>query len=490
MPDELGFHEQPCWFSAGEGQLARCGWLVVPENRHRSGTRLISLPVVIFRASDQDTLTSPLVFIDGGPGYRAGLNYRREIDFWWSWIENIPKHYEVIVLGLRGTGLQKPDIHCPRLEDPRVWASNVTWPPSAHSPLAKLIAAAIDCRDRLIDKRVDLSAYNSRETATDIEELRKALGISTWTLYGVSYGSRIALTVLRHYGNGVNSIVLDSVFPPDASATLDQARFLRRSLEFLFSECRSSATCSRRFPDIEQRFEALREKLSQEPIRLRLSHQGFWPDMDVSIDDRAFLELIRSLLYLAFEIELLPHVIERTLTGDFGLLQTLANTVYMSGDPEGSSLALMLSYLCHEKEVFDTSKATAQAIDDSGNFRRLIQEDRVRLLCPYWPAGKAEAIENTPVESDIPALLLTGAYDPVTPPELAWQAAEGLTRSHVIEFRNASHGILGFHPCAAKMVAAFLAEPSERPDPSCPDETALMDYAARWKWPEKGTDPR
>ena len=72
-------------------------------------------------------------------------------------------------------------------------------------------AATVACHDRLVDDGVALDSYNTAENAADIADLRVAMGIEEWDLYGVSYGTALALTVLRDHPEGVRSVVLDSV---------------------------------------------------------------------------------------------------------------------------------------------------------------------------------------------------------------------------------------------------------------------------------------
>ena len=113
IPEELGFHERSCRSHGRAERQVHCGWMVVPENRGRADSRSIALPVAIFRANVKAGAGEPLVFINGGPGYRVGIGHRDEIDSWWDWVDHIPAHRNVIIVGLRGTGLEAPDFNCP-----------------------------------------------------------------------------------------------------------------------------------------------------------------------------------------------------------------------------------------------------------------------------------------------------------------------------------------------------------------------------------------
>jgi pimeloyl-ACP methyl ester carboxylesterase len=82
------------------------------------------------------------------------------------------------------------------------------------------VEAMLRCRDRLIQEGIDLSAYNSAASAADVNDLRIALGYDQVNLYGVSYGSRLALTVMRDYPGILRSVILDSTYPPEAISIL------------------------------------------------------------------------------------------------------------------------------------------------------------------------------------------------------------------------------------------------------------------------------
>ncbi len=332
VPEDLGFHEQACWFPTEAERRLRCGWMVVPESRRRPESRAIALPVVIFRAQGAAAAAAPLVFVAGGPGYRVGIGKGAEIDSWWYWVDTIPAHRDVIVVGLRGTGREAPDFNCPNLVDPRVWAGASEQPGSQTRSWHSTTEIVTDCRDRLLSEGIDLTAYNSRETAADLEDLRLALGLETWSLFGVSYGTRIALTVMRHYPDGLEAVILDSVFPPQAPPTLDYPRFYQASLNRLFGDCRRVAFCWRNFPDLDLRFEELRLRLAEQPEEISIGPSEFWPKLYLRLDDRALLEIVYNTLYWWDLTDLLPMAIDRAWIGDFMPIEMLAAETYLRDD--------------------------------------------------------------------------------------------------------------------------------------------------------------
>jgi hypothetical protein len=88
-------------------------------------------------------------------------------------------------------------------------------------------------------------------------------------------------------------------------------------------------------------------------------------------------------------------------------------------------------------------------------------------ICGAWDLPAAPPLVGEPVESDVPTLILAGAYDPITPPDWSQAVAENLSTSHYFEFPSAGHSVTTDNPCAESIVAAFLNDPANEPDPGC-----------------------
>ena len=484
IPEIAGYHERPCWFSGSEARKARCGWLVVPENRSRADSRTISLPVVIFPARSEGAKADPILYISGGPGSRARIGERWEIGAWLKRLERIPPQHDFILLGLRGTGRDEPDLSCPKLTDPRIWGGAGANPGPIEEQEETFIEETVKCREKLLSEGFDLAAYNSRETAADITELRQALAIESWHLFGVSYGTRIALTLLRHQPQGVRSVILDSAFPPEALYSANQARDLQAVLRRLFDDCANGDFCRENYPDLEAKFEGLLDRFEKEPVELSVGGGSFWPPMLLTVNDEIFLNIVFGALYWWSNTEALPRTISEASAGDFASLKKLATYYVHRASPTSTSRGVRFSFVCHEEEVFETAEQRANGIRGTGRLAVLVKHDWTQRICEEWPSGEADPVENQPVASDVPALFLAGSYDPITPPGLARQAAEHLPQSHVVEFANAGHGVIFSHPCASEVLRTFIADPAKEPEPPCLQEVGPPDFS------EPRDDPR
>src|SRR5690606_12963773 len=140
---------------------------------------------------------------------------------------------DLIVFDQRGMGLSQPSLDCPEVAAAVYTLLGQVQPPEVRREAAE--AAHTTCYQRLTGAGIHLTQYNSAETAADINDLRLALGYDQVNLYGVSYGSRLALTAMRDYPHAVRSATLDSTVPleVDMFATLHTHR--ARAFSLLFS---------------------------------------------------------------------------------------------------------------------------------------------------------------------------------------------------------------------------------------------------------------
>ena len=211
------------------GSEFSCGFLSVPENRANPGGRKIKLAVARARAQSPDPRADPLVYLTGGPGgtavasavplTRLGLNRDRD----------------VIFVDQRGTLHSDPLLSCPEID--HFMDDSAGMSVQAHSTAGKDLDAVRACRTRLASDGYDLSAYNTTENAADISDLRTALKIDQWNVYGVSYGSDLALHLLRDHPEGIRSVVLDSLFPPQTNAVTQWWPSAAEGFRALFDAC-------------------------------------------------------------------------------------------------------------------------------------------------------------------------------------------------------------------------------------------------------------
>jgi pimeloyl-ACP methyl ester carboxylesterase len=264
------FARADCWFRHPEKYEVVCGYLAVPENRVLPSGRTIRLPVVIIPTTSVVPFADPVLFIGGGPGTPVGLD-EEGMKAWWirldhSW--SLQRH-DLILFEQRGVGRAEPNLDCPEFQAVNI---GILRTGADESKVRSLLEdAAIACRDRLLGEGHDLAGYTTAASAADIADLRTSLGIEQWTLFGISYGTRLALTVMRDYPEGIRSVILDSIYPPQVYGFQEGPLLVPRALKRLFARCAADEICSQDFPDIERRFRNLVARLDASLILLRAS---------------------------------------------------------------------------------------------------------------------------------------------------------------------------------------------------------------------------
>ena len=211
------FEQAPCEFrdvAAGwpGANGVECGWLHVEETRGGSDGRTLKLWVAIARGNGADVAQDPLLYIHGGPGIAT-------VDSRFPAIADHPTwplfraSRDIIFFDQRGTGRSEPEF-CAEL-NAAMDAIAIEDPP-AQEALQRKVAAFAACRRSLLEQGVNFAAYNSKATADDAEDLRRALGYPAWNVYGVSYGTWPALEIVRTHPDSVRSVILDSPYPPNS----------------------------------------------------------------------------------------------------------------------------------------------------------------------------------------------------------------------------------------------------------------------------------
>lgn len=457
--DEMGtFTEDECPFETTADEGIRCGYLEVQEDRTDEESAMIALAVAIIPSLSDNPQADPILYLSGGPGDSALADPD-------SWLESsLRDEREIILLDQRGTGFSEPNLNCVELERQEEDQSTAE--------------AAEACQKRLEEDGINLAAYNSAASAADVHELRLALGYEEWNLLGISYGTRLALTVMRDFPTGIRSVVLDSVYPPNVDAYTDQPLTNANAIQALLRGCAADSACNEAFPNIEERFYELVAELNESPVEL---------EEDIFSGDN-LIDLMVSKLYDTQSIPKLPYAIDEGYYGNFEPLFDLeageeGEAEYQRESPhqdEGDeeeedftdSEGQFYSVECHEEVPFgDIDQAEEQVADYPPELTDKLMADLEDLyaVCDIWQAGEAPQRESEAVVSDIPTLLLAGEYDPVTPPTWARLAAERLSSHYLFEIPAGGHSLTDAGDCPLGIIQAFLARPNQAPDGSCVD---------------------
>ena len=472
---EPRFEEARCEFSLVANATPRCGWLVVPEDRQNPDNgREVRIHVAMFDSYNADAPEDPIIYLDGGPGGTTldPLQFTFT-QFWEPFLAN----RDLILFDQRGVGYSEPSLDCP---EEREWSFSVLDQDlDAEEERRQELAVLQQCRERLVADGVDLSQYNSVENAADVADLRTALGLDEVNLLGISYGTRLAATVMRDHPEGLRSVVLDSTYTLDVDLTSSGPVNLARAMGELWEGCQIDVDCAARYPNLEDRFLALVDRYNEQPVEAEVRdflNGGTW---DVLFDGDWLLGTLFQGLYSEQVIPLIPQLVEELEAGDTSTLTLLTSNTLANA--EFLSFGMHLSVQCHEEVPFTSEADIAaglegfdelnEAFDGASNLGDFMLE-----ACAMWQAGTADPTANEPVQSDITTLVLAGEYDPITPPEWGRIAATTLPNSTFIEFPGLGHGTSLAEGCPRDITLAFFDDPTATVDTSCVAEMDPIDF--------------
>lgn len=426
----------PCDLSARHGRQevdAQCGTLAVPLNPHEPGGETIELFVAVVEALAEQPAPDPLAVIAGGPGEAATRFYvTTEQAF-----SRIVRNRDIVLVDQRGTG-RSAALRCDASQDdPFLTAGGV----------AGMVEASVECLEGLDH---DPRFFTTSVAVRDLEAVRQALGYERMNLYGVSYGTRVAQHYLRRFPDRVRRLVLDGVVPPDVALGPDVALASQAALDALFDRCESDAACRAAFPELEQQFLTVLERLTTAPVEVALDHPRTGDPVDVLVDHWMLVGVVRLLVYHPATASLLPVLIDAIHGGDYRSLVTQAFVV--TEGIEDLAVGLNNAVVCTEDVPFtgDVNLA-AQASTYMGTaFMEIVVG-----ICEHWPRGLMDEDLREPLISDRPILLLSGELDPITPPRYAQRASVGLSNAIRVVGRGQGHGMLMVR-CAQRLMAEFL----------------------------------
>lgn len=373
----------------------------------------------------------PLFFLAGGPG-DAAIDV--VVRLFSSVFSTFLDQRTLIVIDQRGTGRSEPSLNCPERD----------------------LAA---CRARLVRQGINLSSYTTTENAADINDVRLALGYQRVELLGGSYGTLLAQAVMRDFPGTVSSAILDSPAPLQVLVQLELIRHFEPALQVLFDACQSDAACNRDYPNLRETFYELVEQLNTAPIEVRVAGGANGPAREFTLTGGQFAFVIWQSLYHSEAIPHLPRIISDTATGNN---ERLARLIEKLRPPDVRSEGMQQSVECAEMAPFmkpDQLQEAARIISPALRAAAMNQFGDIFERCKIWDVLPANARVKEPLRTGTPVLLLSGAFDPATPPSSARRTARTLTQHDLFIFPDSGHGVFRTSACARAVIAAFLADP-------------------------------
>jgi pimeloyl-ACP methyl ester carboxylesterase len=442
------FYRHTCAEQLNAPKGTRCGIVVVPENRTHSDGKTIGLNVMVLVATGGPRQNDAIFEIAGGPGQpTADAN---GLDF--STIAGTAHaSRDIVLVDQRGTGGSRP-LQCdlyPGSGPARYFAPE--WPTDIYEK----------CGERL-GSIADLSQYSTDNAADDLDDVRVALGYDRVDLLGGSYGTSVALVYMRRHAAHVRSAVLDAVVALDERIPLPYAKAAQHSLDALFDDCAADAVCHGAVPNIRSEFASVLAQLAKGPVNAQVTDPQTAAKTAVQIDLPMWVSAVRDGLYDTGGASGLLKMIHAAARGDFGSSADFIANVRGGLSQLYSGMAMSIA--CPE----DVDNIDPESIAGAtrGSF---FSDYRVRqeiAACEVWPHRDVDPSFFALVRSNAPVLMLTGALDPATPPDVAARAQRYLPHAVNVIFPHQGHA--SNTPCGQKLVSAFITAADARGlDTSC-----------------------
>lgn len=465
-----------------------CGTLSVPENYKQDNGNRVKLPFIIVTPTNSSDTKYPLL-VAGGGGPGAGLyELSSELETfsdlnWIYWgFSTLHAGRPLIFIDNRGVGSAQPKLDCPEVED-YFWTSMTDINGRKEGMLKGYASAYKACKSRLTASGIDLSQYNLVTAAQDIEALRTQLDFEKLNIYGVSYGSRVALMYERLYPEQTRTLILDGVFPLFIKSHELANELVNDTFERLFGLCLENSKCHNQLQgDIKKEFLAYLRKLEKNPLTVSVTYKPDASVHQVLVDPTVLMNTLYFASYDQHVLSRIPIILRSIVNGGTDYLSELlrdyniAQMTYHSLD-EGA----YASYTCADDIGYSDIE---KEIKESANNELLQFANRDYLkiessMCDVWAVPKLHQSIKEKQTIQSPMLLLSGFFDPVTPPSWAKELSFLAETSWSKTWHGLSHGIYWAGTCADEVARYFLDDPKANPFEyaSCPeaDEPLMLD---------------
>lgn len=422
-----------------QSQKALCGTREVFEDRAKRTGRKIPIKIVVYPATGSDKEPDPFLYIPGGPGSSAtedAAYVAREF-------AKIRERRDLVFIDQRGTGGSNL-LFCDFFDPKNIQSYLGHWNPPEQVKA---------CRAEL-EKKADLRLYTTSVAVDDLDEVRAALGYEKINLFGGSYGTRFVQEYIRRHGKNVRSVVMQGVsltsqhmpgtFPADN----------QRALDGVLDECLKDEACRKAFPDIKLSAKKVLDQLVNGPVNAEVEIDGKKSTVTLSRDLAA--EAIRYMLYQTRFASRIPWVLDNAAKGNYTPLAEAA-VFFRKVIVATGATGMYLSVTCAEDLPFTKYAESVKA--GAGTFLGNYRLEQQREACSFWPRGDIPKDYAKPVKSDVPTLILTGQWDPVTPPSAGDAAAKHLPNSLHMVLPSGGHGFAGLTgtECINDLTTAFVA---------------------------------
>ncbi|HEV8484593.1 MAG TPA: alpha/beta fold hydrolase [Blastocatellia bacterium] len=398
---------------------AELGRLVVKENRRHPNSRLIELAFTRLKSTAPNP-GAPVVYLDGGPGSSA-IGIARYPEYMRAFMK-LREVGDVILLDQRGVGLSRPNLT--RISAEPLPLDFFAREADALNIIKERSREAVEYFRR---QGVDLPAYNSIESANDIDDLRKALGVAKINLVGFSYGTHLALAAIRYHGDHLNRVALMGTEGPNHTQKLPSTS--QKAIETLSKLIAQDPTVGAKVPDMAGLLKRILDRLEKEPATVRITDRRTNKPVDVKVGKFGVQIILMIDLGDTSDLPIFPALLYTIDRGDYSILARFVERRY---NQIGAGVPVMM-------EVMDSSSGATR--DRIAQIKREARNALLGNVMNFLDVGDVFGNPDlgdeyrSPIHTSVPTLFFSGTLDSSCPP---FQADE--VRKY---FRNSVHIIVG-----------------------------------------------
>lgn len=466
----------------------KCGFITVPENREVPDSRMIRIAFAqilaegrLEDADDEDgsadnedeivVREDPVAYLTGGPGVGISVYVERFLD------HEMTETRDLYILNQRGIGASEE--LCPFYSQTRrELVLSTTTEESEREDTQRML----DCFEAATARGIDLRGYNTVENARDVRALRRALGLETWNVWGISYGSHLGQMLVNVDPDGIRALVLDAIVPNDLGDLMRLHRWIDRDFGLIFEECerQQARICN----DLETRMSAVFDRLMDTPLAIPAMDEEVFPSGSMVLPPAIVAFAPFQMMYEQDEHPAIPAVMTALIdileTQDPEVMKGLAGAG-QDGLPDYSE-AMGAAIRCLDGYTEAQADIAAEDFAENPRFAGGVftVEGSLAAANACVDAGLAprDRSDYQLIQTSIPTLIVNGEWDPITPPPLAERIAPGFTNGRLIIVPYAGHGpTRSMSECGTQVMTDFFDNPVQ--DLSALDASCL----------EKGPEP-
>jgi pimeloyl-ACP methyl ester carboxylesterase len=434
-----------CQFKADKSLKTTCGYLLVPENRTKKGSRIIKLPYIIAESANPNKKKDPVLFATGGPG-GSSIEAVTSIHYF-----SLIKDRDFIAFEQRGTKYAQPCLECPEVTEA---IKQSYFQPNSKEKFVN--DAVLKCRKKLIASGVDLSGYNSEESSNDLNDLINTLKLDSVNLIGMSYSGGLMPNVLRKYPNKIRSLVLDSPLPFSVNIDEDEiANFyesVHATFEFLEKESADNIGLENQLKNyllsIEGKiFETdLIDEKTKKSLKIYYTRNDIIDLFATKIGNEDDRKSLPKLLMDLIKNQHKPHI------------ESHLENIMKNNNPLS---AMRLSVYCSDKMAYADLNIAKQQYNIHPYMKGYWSNDITPEMCKCWNVPAIKSENKKPFYSNTPALLSAGVFDAACRPVYNEILSHYLPNSQRLLFLKGSHCPL-ISLEGERFITDFLNNPSKK----------------------------